>query len=176
MSRGKRSSIRKYMLVLLVGIICPLAVGITHYGITERAIIAYWLEAPDSFDPKYKSYMEVKVKFENRGNTDAAVILKISVKNATILNNTIEYPAMLISESMAEFHYAALKNQEGVQVIRIVPKSRTETFVVKVAVEKKFRFSISEALNYIFGEVKGYYPTLIIYKQLNGTRYQKVKQ
>jgi len=147
--------------------------GIVYYGFTERAIINYWVEAPDFLNLQLDSYLEVKIKFGNKGNMDASIILKISVENAIILNDTIKPPHKLISRSTAEFYYAVFKNCEGKQVIHIMPKNNAETFTLTVTVQKKLGIHPSEILSWIFGEVKGCYPTSIKYERVNVSTYQK---
>jgi len=148
--------------------------GLIYYGFTERAIIEYWLEAPDTFSIQPNPYLEVKLKFGNKGNTDASVTLRITVENATILNDTIKFPHQLISNSIAEFYYAAVKNREGEQIVHIIPKNDTTTFRILYTVEKRFFFSSSELLSWIFGEVKGYYPTSLTYKKIDSATYQMI--
>jgi len=123
----------------------------------------YYLEASDIVDFSWQPYLTVKLKFKNKGNTDASLLLRVTVENAIILNDTVEYPHKLISESEAEFYYLATENMEhyATAEIHIIPKNNPDNFSITYVVEKRFDSSFSGMINFLFGEVKGFIQPLL---------------
>jgi len=161
--------------VVLGAFLSFLLIGVVMYGIANRPIISYYLEAPEIINFRWDSYLTVKLKFKNKGNTDASVLLRVTVKNAIILNDTIKSPHKLVSESEAEFYYAATGNMKDYAIVKvhIVPENNPESFTITFIVEKRFHPSWSGVFSFIFGELRGYYPTSLTFIRTNMNTYQK---
>ena len=155
--------------------------GLILYGITSRAIIEYELGVPlrisETINFEQNRYLQVALKFRNSGHTDALLILRVTVENAVILNDTIRPPHKLISESEAEFYYSAshdMKNYAEI-TIHVIPVNDAEYFVIKYKVEKRLDLtSPSYMLSYIFGEIRGYYPTSLAFEKVDSTTYRRI--
>lgn len=165
----QRSIWNTRLIVGIITVILGAALSVFFvYAIQNRPIIKYYMDAPDSLNLDYQSKMRVILKYQNTGNTEASIILKLIVINTTISNETIGPPHKIISDSEVEFYYSARKNMDYYARIDtwVKPNKDVDKFTIQYIVKKRRGFSsYSEIITSLFGECKNLYPTYLTYKK-----------
>lgn len=149
------------------GLIFALLVGLTLYGVTSRPIIDYRLNCPDNiYISSNVLSPTISLEFRNRGEIDADTLVTIKSYNAN-MEPTSKTPVSNFQNKSISFHYILQKsesyNNEQIRIINV--DSNVSSFTVVMSIEKAGSLSISGIFSKIFGEPKGYYPTVCDYNK-----------
>lgn len=162
----------------VIASIVILALGTTlAYALINRPIVDYTLE------PQDKIYLQpedrkatITVKTMNRGKTDAPFDIHLSCENAKFLKNK---PILRVKDNGREAFYYIRSPKNRSSYSRWHFTYRVENgvnnFYIEASVVKRLDGSWSGIINYIFGEINGYYPTKIRYSKIDELEYSKVE-
>ncbi len=161
---------------ILTGIVFVLIAWFIQNGISTRPIIGYKLEeCPKSIELSYyedKKQQSVGLGISNSGSTDSSVFLHFKGENIEIANET-KKAYNTINGTDVYVNFVASKGSQyyfGERVYFIISKT-IEKFSYQYEVIKKSDTSISGIINTIFGEVKGFYPTICKYQKQTDSRF-----
>jgi len=153
--------------------------GVIGYGYSYRPIIDYCLgcsyEVEDSIDFTYKA-LEVELKVRNRGNTDACLMLILTLQNATFTDKENASSLVYSDENdEVKVYWRALKNEEvyGGKTFHIIPKSNLESFTVNYKIETRTAGNIATDFINKFIELIPYAPVTLTFEKTDTNIYKR---
>ena len=168
---------RNLQIIVIVLAILSLLFGLIGAGWSQRPIIDYTMEGlPDNIDFGYQT-LRVSLKYRNRGDIDASLLLVLTVTDANITVDTIE-PWIDYNETQVKFHVTVISHMEGYAnlEVSIVPLENAQNFTITYTFEDASdSWSINGIISHSFLEAHPYFPTLAMYNITGTNTYEWVK-
>jgi len=155
-------------LVILGSLVFALIVGLFIYGVTNRPLIDYKLECPDSLSIYENSVPlpSLQLNFKNRGGTDSPILIVIKSENVTIEPQNKKPYVEFDNHSIKYLYTMTAGSKEtpySKEIVYLKTNKSIEGFSISMVIEKKFQITYSGLFSLVFGESKGFYPTECIY-------------
>ena len=142
------------------GILLAIFSVIVLGAVWNRPIVGYKLDCISS--------NFIKLGVRNSGNTNSALMLKLYCQNASISSEN-KKTYQKIENNSINILFTASSNMDNYyfgENVELETNDTVDSFSCSYEVSKRFELSISGLINLIFGEVKGYYPTVCEYERV----------